>query len=298
MKRAIAGIGALVLAAGIGSTVQASPYSDAVNALGPDAYWRMQDTSGNGIDQVGNAHPLGDFNGITRGSAGPSLAGMESNQLAYLFTGPNAAYTDNTTPYIPVTGVAARTCIVWAKETTSQAALGGEQNLMEYGVDQSPTNTGTAFAMGIASGFNNSTGQPVGYDTFALNVQGREVQATTTPIVPGAWHMFAVVFPSGMATLGDAKLYVDGVSQTLINDTIYVPNTASGTTPLPYRVGQWRGGYGLNGAETEMSFFKSDLSASQIQSLYTVGTTGLVPEPACLGALSLGFGSLLVRRRR
>ena len=167
----------------------------------------MQDTSGTGTDAVGNTQPLDNFNGITRGTAGPSLPGLGAGELAYGFNGPNAAYTDNT-PYIPVTGIAARTCIVWAKETTSQATLGGEQNLMEYGVNQSGPNTGNAFAMGIASGFNNSTGQPVGYDTFALNIQGREVQATTTPIVPGDWHMFAVVFPQD-DQLGDAQLYVE-----------------------------------------------------------------------------------------
>ena len=72
--------------------------------------------------------------------------------------------------------------------------------------------------------------------------------------------------------------------QSLINDVNDVPNTANGLQPLPFRVGQWRGGYGLNGAETEMSFFTSGLSGPQIQALYSIGSTGSGARASLSGA--------------
>jgi hypothetical protein len=292
MRRILAVFG---LVGGMAIPAMASSYSNAVTALGPDAYWRMQDTSGVGTDQVGNAHPLNNFNGITRGTAGPSLPGMELNELSYGFSGGSGADTSNT-PYVPVTGTGARTEILWAQETTSVATLGGIQNLSEYGVYSGSANQFTAFSLGIDSGYDYiNGGGSVGYDVFTLNIQGRQVEATTTPIVPGTWYMLAAVFPNGLTTLGNAQLYVNGVPQSLIDDTSAVPATATGADALPFRVGQWHGGYGLNGDETEMSFFDNALSGSQIQGLYNTAT-GNVPEPASMSVL--GVLSLIALRRR
>lgn len=290
MNRTLAVLGAVIVT-GMAANSMASPYSDAVIALGPDAYWRMQDTAGVGTDEVGNAHPMANFNNVTRGADGPSLPGMEVNQLAYDLGGAAGANTNNN-PYVPVSGTGARTGIIWAKIDTSMAPFGGDNSLMSYGPLTGGANTFTGWKMRVAGGWNSSTGQPLGYEVFALNIQGREVQATTTPIGLGQWHMFAAVFPAGLTQLGDAQLYVDGVPQTLINDIGAVPNTDGSQVPM--RIGQAYGDWGLDGQLTEAAFFTRGLSAAEIQGLYNAA----VPEPAAAALLGLVMAAACTARRR
>jgi hypothetical protein len=260
----------------------ASVYSDAVLALNPQAYWQLNDASGNGVDLVG-AYPGNDpivnvESGVSRGIPGPSSAaypGLGPNNLAWGFQTGAGAQTLN---YIPATGNSARTIVGWMELGATPDAQGGEVSFASYGMGQSSSNTGTAFNLDVQDGFNHSTGQALGYDVFALNIGGREVQATTTPISTGTWYMYAAVVPNGATSLGQVQLYVDGVQQSLINDTLVPINTAPASqTATPFRLGRDYGGYGFDGDLSNVSVWNSALTSSQIQGLYQVAVTNTLP---------------------
>ena len=60
-----------VVVVGMAAVVQASLYSDAINALGPDAYYRGDEVAGPPVDTSSNGHDLDDFFSNTFGAAGP-----------------------------------------------------------------------------------------------------------------------------------------------------------------------------------------------------------------------------------
>jgi hypothetical protein len=248
MKRMILGLGVVGLLF-TGSNVSASQYSDAVNALGPAGYWRLQDPNLTpaGRDEVGNAHPFTTIEApIVHGDPGPSLPGMESNQLAWTMTYGQGAQT---TDYIPATGLNPRTLVAWAKLAEPVPGGGVSLSVASYGTKTTAPNTGTAFQLFVAPGFNYDNGTAFGHDNFYLNILGRQVEGITTPFTSGVWHQVVAELPSGAATLGDAKLYVDGVLQELQGDKTFVPNTAPDPSgDVSFRIGRDFGGYGWNGS--------------------------------------------------
>jgi hypothetical protein len=121
---------------------------------------------------------------------------------------------------------------------------------------------------------------------------------------------FGSVLPpdAGTGKLGEAKLYVNGVLQTLTQDTGVTVQTGLPLTktPLPFRVGHDYGGYGMAGKIDEVSVWKSALTEQNILDLYHIAQTGspvgvagtAVPEPASVALVGMALVMLGGAARR
>ena len=163
----------------VAATTYGSDYSDAVLALNPDTYWRLNEAAGDGVDEIGNTHPLTLSGGPTQGEAGPrpadGLLGFDANNQAYDFTGAaNGAATDD---YVPVSGSNPRTIVAWLNMDTPPGdgtggpagTLGGSVGVLGYGTSVPPPNTRTGFKFQVARELEE--GVYTGRDLFTLNIQ-------------------------------------------------------------------------------------------------------------------------------
>ena len=111
--------------------------------------------------------------------------------------------------YIPAAGEQPRTVVGWFNTDETRQAHFGPIDLFGWASNLQLANTFKGWNLKIEFGIDNSSVPFVGalgYDVIALNIIGREVQATTTPIEPGVWHMVGVVYDGGV--LGNAEIYV------------------------------------------------------------------------------------------
>jgi len=284
------------------AVLHASPYSDAVNALNPDAYYRGDEGSGAPQDTTANGHHMDNYftNTYAGGpTAGDGLPGMDAANGAYQFTGPQVARSgEGATQYLPALGQDPRTVIAWVNLDTDRATLGGAHNIWQWGLDFGGANTFTAWSLFIETGWDPGTNAATGFDAATLNIQGRQIQALDTPINVGDWHMIAIGFEGdGTAPLGDAMIWIDGALQTnIVQDTVAVPNTGGTNGPaLGFRLGQAVGGFGANARVDHVSVHTEKLSGVAIQGLWDAAN---IPEPAScalLGIAALLLGSM--RRR-
>ena len=296
--------------------LHASPYSDAVNALNPDAYYQGDEGSGLPQDTTGNGHHLSNYGTNTYGS-GPTSAdgfgGMAAAHGAYQFTGPQVARSgEGTAKYTPAGGQDPRTIVAWVNIDSPgkgaagpgapdpvPAALGGAHNIWQYGVDFGGPNTFTGWNLNIEEAWNPGTGAGTGQQNVHLNIQGRQIAAIDSQIAIGKWHMIAVAFEGdGTTTLGNAKIWVDNVAQTTyVQDVGAVPNTTGTDGPsLGFRLGQGLGGFGFNGRVDHVSVHTESLSDSDISGLWAAAN---VPEPTTAALVCLaGLGLMSLTRRR
>ena len=288
----------------IPTVLHASPYSDAVNALNPDAYYRGDEAAGPPIDTA-NAHNLDNFFNNTFGAAGPrpsdGFPGMDAANDAYQFTGPQQARSgEGASKYTPALGQDPRTVVAWVNiDTRGTADLGGPHNIWAWGQDFGGPNTFTGFQLFIDEAFNPNTGGGTGVQNVHLNIQGRQIAAIDAPVNVGQWHMIAIGFEGdGTGTLADAQIYLDGVQLTnFVQDTSAVPDTGGTDGPsLGFRLGQTLGGFGANAKIDHVSVHTEVLSGQQIRSLWNAA----VPEPttiALAGFAAIGLAGFARRRR-
>ncbi len=97
-----------------------------------------------------------------------------------------------------------------------------------------------------------------------------DIASSKTTVTDNAWHQVAVT-KNGSAV----HLYIDGVDQTgsVANQTLQ-------NNTLPLTIGQSSNTSYWNGTIDDVSLYGRDLSASEIQSHYTKGTTTPTPTPA------------------
>lgn len=246
-------VGAIAVAvAGIVGTTNncsASAYSDAVQALNPDAYFRFDGTTASGSDETGNHDFTGVDGGIAFNVAGPrptDFAGMDAANNAWDFVpGTRASVMD----YVPAAGQQPRTVIGWFNTDVTRAQHGGAIDLLGWNSDINSPNTFKGWNLKVDFGNDASSIPfvgPLGYDVISLNIQGREITAKTTPIVPDTWYMVGVVYNGG--PLGTAEIYINGVLQELVNDTGVTPeDPGMDPTPYPFYVGRALGGFAMDG---------------------------------------------------
>jgi hypothetical protein len=296
MKKRLASVGTGVAALACAASAWASDYSDAVLSLNPSMYVRLEESSGPGVDSsAGGLHPLRNVEGnVIRGAAGPGAAdgfnGFGAGNLAYGFphnvptgdsAGAQTSTLDPTVPqpgdgYIPATGASARTVVTWFKLTqrpgiesdpandpnSRQAPIG----FVQYGRSVSGNTLGKEFRMGAT--VETNAGVRTGRDLFNLNLGARSIWGTTTPVEQDTWYMGAIVFPEGLATAADIRMFVNGTLQTLQGDLGVVPDTASGFMPVSFRIGRDFGGYGVGGTLDEVAVWERALTDGEIQNLY------------------------------
>ncbi len=284
---------------GSAASTWASAYSDAILSLNPNAYYKLDDTSGDGLDSaVGGTHPLAAAyveGGITRGVPGPrasdGFAGMGTTNTSWNFPSnyPNGDSAGaRTEDYIPVTGAAARTVSAWFRLTQRPGIEGDPANdptsrqadigFLQYGRATSGTGTYKEFRFGVVVETDPITHERTGRDIFSLNLGGRSVRGTTTEILQNTWYMATVVFPDGLATAADMHMFINGTQQTLVGDVASVPNTAV-TNPVSFRIGRDFGGYGIGGDIDEVAVWHSALTDEAVTGLYNTAL-GVVVTPA------------------
>ena len=240
------------------TTTYSSPYSDAVQAFNPDAYYRFDGSGLAGSDETGNHSFSSVESGINFNVAGPRPAdgfqGMDATNNAWDFSSGLRAQVAN---YVPAVGQQPRTVIGWFNTDVTRTQHGGAIDLFGWAQDLKTPNTFKGWALKVDAGFDNSSVPYVGalgYDVVALNITGRQVDAKTTPIEPGDWHMVGAVYNGGV--LGTTEIYVDGVLQELVNDTGVTPlEPSSEPSPYGFFIGRAAGGFAMDGQIDHVAVF-------------------------------------------
>lgn len=265
-----------------------SPFTQAVLALNPIAYWRFEDASSASGSMLQNSSLTGATHDGTYGSGvtlvpGLSTEGMGLGSKAASFSGSASGATAPNTGF--PAGNSARTVTAWLR-TTDTSGAGTFEWVLEYGT-QGVGNAAFHIGMPPTSYGNSGVYGEIGAGQWGVFMTG------STPINDGLWHFVAVTVAPGTAPNADWVVYVDGVPETsptsLATQTVL---NAVGTY-----IGTWPGGYGFKpwlGEIDELAVFGSTLTPAQVMALYQ---TALVPEPGSLVLLVLGGLSLLCLRR-
>ena len=256
-----------------------SPYSDAVNALNPNAYYRSDGSGAAGSDSTGNHDFTSVEGGINFNVPGPrpsdGFAGMDAANDAWDFSSGLRAQVQGAEPYIPAVGQEPRTVVGWFNTDVTRQQHGGLIDLFGWASNLRTANTFKGWTLKVDAGFDPSVGT-LGFDVVTLNIIGRQVQGTTTPIEPGDWHMVGVTYDGGI--LGNAEIYVDGVLQDLVQDTGVTPANPLDNLDEPeldpieygFFIGRDSGGFAMDGQVDHVSVWESALTGADIQNLWNV----------------------------
>jgi len=226
--------------------VSSTVYRDAVLALNPVGYWRLGETSGTvAVDETGNN------NGTYAGGATLGKVGAIGNDTdtAVGLDGSNDYV--NIDGYQGITGTGARTVSAWIKTTAST-----DVPIVAWGLNQA----GERWSFRIDE------------DNGALRVESQGDRIIgTTPLTDGQWYNVAVTWADdGSPDISDAKLYVNGVLETISSDSAngVLINTAAGTD---VRIGRAVLDYYAASEIDEVAIFGTALTGAQITDLYNQG---------------------------
>lgn len=222
-------------------------YEQAVLSSGPVSYWRLDESSGAAADQMGVAS-LTVNTPATRAAAG-ALAGDPDTALTFT---PNGDAT-TATPAPAALGISGPlTVAAWVKVTSTQAAntrvliKWNGNTALSYLLAWAANQTDMRFAVETGTGGTRFTAQaPYPYD--------------------GHWH-----FLTGTSDGTSVKLYIDGslVATTAITGT---PTTLYNSTADPLTISAPSSG--LRGSVDEVTVWSKLLTATDISTLYSLGTT-------------------------
>jgi Concanavalin A-like lectin/glucanases superfamily len=219
----------------------ATPYRDAVMADQPVGYWRLAETTGNALDETGNAAG-GRYNGgVTRGVPG---ALTSDPNLAARFDGvdDHVSVPDNG----PMDVADTFTYELWFKRGPNQ---GVTQRLLHKGAGPASLGFGTNNKLVLLPGGTGATA----------------TASSATAILDQAWH-HVVATKSGAAV----RIYLDGVDVTAPGT-----NTTMTTSTNALNIGRATTGTAYTGADIdEVAIYPVALSSARVQAHYQAGRGG------------------------
>ncbi len=260
------------VAAGRVSTLPQAPadsYGAAVFGLGPDVYWRLNETSGSTAVDSGSNSSNGTYSGgVTLGAAG-ALVGVSGN-TAVRFTGASNGLVASNSTYTNPTTYSEE---LWFNTTDT---IGGK--LIGFG--DARTGTSSSYDRHV---FMNSAGQL----TFGTWTGTENEIVTPGSYNDGKWHhMVATQSSDGM------KLYVDGA--------LVGTNAQAGAQSY---TGYWRVGGDtswdgvppwFSGSIDEVAIYPIALTQAQVTQHYTLGSGSLPPNQLPIAAFTTTSNKLSV----
>jgi hypothetical protein len=232
-------------------TPPANSYEASVVALGPLAYWRLNETSGTvAFDKMGG-YDSTDAGGVTVGQPGPrppGFPGFEANNNAVLFDGttsssssPGVSLLNNRTNF---------TLCGWINPTViGQGGFFGQNDVVEFRFLN-----GTTIELWTTRGSIN----------FAIG----------SAITAGDW-----CFLVASGTSSNLKLYINGQPVATAASTA---TSGYGASASPFLLSGNTSGNGdpsLNGLMDEVAVYSRTLSDAEISSIYAAGAYGTTTPP-------------------
>ena len=217
-----------------------TPYQANLLALGPLAYWPLDETSGTVAYDMASGYNGTYVGNVTLGVPGVPLAGFGTSSYGAAFDGTTAYVDIPEGPFNITNGI---TAMAWVY-------VGAYPNF------------GDIFGHGDASWrlSVNGTGDPGAADGTAADA------TSATSIVDGNWHMVVYTYDGSLAT-SNGVLYVDGA---------IVAHDSVTTRPVGDKLDVWIGGapdYGtarlLTATIAHAAVFTQALPAAAVSALYT-----------------------------
>ncbi|MCP3988946.1 MAG: hypothetical protein GY724_07720, partial [Actinomycetia bacterium] len=228
-------------------------YSDELLALGPIAYWRLDEGGGNtALDASGNGYHGTYVNGVALGQPGPLYSDSDT---AIGLDGNNDRVE---LPATALDGVDDVTAVAWVRTTEGhgQAILSG-------------ANSGNAneYLLWLSS--------PTRFHLYTGENNNSNVYWDIPSVADGQWHMFTVV---RNGTQDQAELFLDGISQGIKNTTLNTLHIETGGLIVGQEQDSVGGGFNVNetlhGGIDELALFHGILDAAQIEAIYQRALSG------------------------
>jgi len=220
-------------------------YRDAILALNPVGYWRLGETSGTvAADETGNL----DGTYIAGATLGQPGAIANANNTAVGLDGIDDYV--NIDGYKGVTGTGSRSVSAWIKTD----ATGENLPIISWGLVE----TGKKWTFRLDG------------DTGAIRVenQGGRIIGTTV-LTDGQWHNVVVTLANdGSPDISEAKLYVNGVEETISVSSSTAVNTGVGGD---VQIGRSVLSFYTDGDLDDVAVFGFALTGTQIADLYEQG---------------------------
>lgn len=312
------------------SLVVAGPYSDAVLADNPVAYYRLDESTGTNAANIGTGAGIDgayvNIPGATTdnssaygepGPRSPNFPGLEANNNAVeLDPEDTSGNTDTTFPRVEVsvddTGTSplaitgALTLEAWIRRDEDLFSPSNNEGIVSrYRQDQN--GAARSYVMYFDSGTDGSNGTPDGTPGIGMALsstggfQGANTYEFAANIPIGEWVHVATVFEPGVRVAA----YVNGVKAgEVIDDDVVDTASDFQILDVPLYSGEgdlWIGqqfngnaAWSFEGGIDEVAIYNAALSDLQIADHYAAA----IPEPSAIMLLMLGSGTALVSSRR
>jgi hypothetical protein len=232
------------------ASAQASTYSDIVLSLGPVAYWRLGETSGNTAVDVTGAHSGAYQNSVTLGATG--AIGGDTNTAASFGGGNNDRV--QVSPFdVNGSGI---TILAWIN-----AESFGNDSIVSKGTGAG--NNATYWMLGI-------NGDSRIRARVKINGNSRQLMTNISAMSPDTWYFVAMTYDG--TTM---RVYLDGVE---VNSRSW-SGTVSTNSSVAVGLGNQPSGAGnraFDGELDELAVFDKALTPAEIAALYSAAQRTLI----------------------